>query len=107
MLIAIVSDINTEVTETAVIEVRKLRAQRIIDEEALMSATAKANREYFPEFMEVLQAKASGRTGNVEERVEELAVQMNSKMGSVDEKVDKLTAEMLELKELTRSLIAK
>jgi hypothetical protein len=57
VLIAIVSDINTDVAETAEVEVRKLRAQRIVDEDALMSHSQR-DRNKFPEYLEVLQARS-------------------------------------------------
>ena len=45
-----------KVKESEVVEARKLRAQTIIDEEALMSDADRANPEYFPRYLQVLRA---------------------------------------------------
>ena len=56
VLIAIVSDRYNEVMETAEVEVRKLRALMIVEEQALMSSAEKRDEQYFPPYLEVLQS---------------------------------------------------
>ena len=56
MLIAIMGDSYEKVKESEVVEARRLRAQTIIDEEALMSDADLANPDYFPDFLQVLRA---------------------------------------------------
>ncbi len=109
VLIAIVSDINTDVTDKAEVEVRKLRAQRIIDEDALMSQSERRDRGCFPEYLEVLQARAPDEPPseiiNVEAKMKEnheamvaKHEQMETKLGEVEAdmnaKLDTLTAMM-------------
>eukprot|EP01046_Picozoa_sp_COSAG06_P066391 COSAG06_NODE_16726_length_984_cov_1.819209_3_plen_59_part_00 len=50
------ADSYEKVKESEVVEARKLRAETIIDEEALMSDADLANPEYFPRFLQVLWA---------------------------------------------------
>jgi hypothetical protein len=56
LLIAIMGDSYEKVKESEVVEARKLRAQTIIDEEALMNDADRANPEYFPKYLQVLRA---------------------------------------------------
>jgi hypothetical protein len=56
LLIAIMGDSYEKVKESEVVEARRLRAQTIIDEEALMSDADLANPDDFPEFLQVLRA---------------------------------------------------
>jgi hypothetical protein len=56
LLIAIMADSYEKVKESEVVEARKLRAETIIDEEALMSDADLANPGYFPRFLQVLRA---------------------------------------------------
>ena len=56
LLIATMGDSYEKVKESEVVEARRLRAQTIIDEEALMSDADLANPDYFPEFLQVLRA---------------------------------------------------
>ena len=56
LLIAIMADSYEKVKESEVVEARKLRAQTIIDEEALMSDVDRGNAEYFPKYLQVLRA---------------------------------------------------
>ena len=89
VLIAIVSDINTDVAETAEVEVRKLRAQRIVDEDALMSHSQR-DRNKFPEYLEVLQAQSP------EEPPSEGAL-LEKKVGALALEVAALTREVAAL----------
>ena len=94
VLIAIVSDVYACVAETAAVEVRKLRAQRIIDEEAAMSGSDRSNPAYFPEFLEVLQEEPK-----VEPRpLEELSSRVCLLIQQSDGKVDELAKEVADLK---------
>ena len=132
LLIAIMSDSYEKVKDGEVVEARKLTAQTIIDEEAMMSEEDRSNKAYFPEFLEVLQAtdepevvwlgvsgqisklgvkvdekvdKVDEKIDSVDDKVEKLATQMNENVKSMDGKVDMLAAEMSELKELMKALV--
>ena len=117
VLIAIVSEIYVEVAETAEVEVRKLRARRIIDEEAAMWDSERRNPGYFPEFLEVLGrvteppedvwAGVSGQISSVKGDVvgvksdvglkfSAMDEKVETKFSAMDEKVDKLAADMTE-----------
>jgi hypothetical protein len=56
LLIAIMADSYEKVKESEVVEARKLRAQTIIDEEALMNDKDRSNPDYFPRYLQVLRA---------------------------------------------------
>ena len=56
LLIAIMADSYEKVKESEVLEARILRAQTIIDAEALMSEADWKKEEYFPHFLHVLRA---------------------------------------------------
>jgi len=135
LLIAIMSDSYEKVKDSEVVEARKLTAQTIIEEETMMSVEDRQKTEFFPEFLEVLQAtdepeeiwsgvsgqisklgvKVDEKVDNVDEKidsvdgkVEKLATQMiesNEKAESMEGKVDKLAAEISELKELMKALV--
>ena len=64
------------------VEARKLRAQTIIDEEALMSDADRANPKYFPQYLQVLQA-----TETKEEVWAGLSGKMVSEIMKVEEQV--------------------
>ena len=97
LLIAIMSDSYEKVKESEVVEARKLRAQTIIDEEAGMSQAARANPDYFPQFLRVLQATESreevwaGLSGKmvseilkVDDKMKENHEVMETKLGQVE-----------------------
>ena len=56
LLIAIMSDSYEKVKDGEVVEARKLTAQTIIDEDTMMSEKDRDSKEWFPDFLEVLQA---------------------------------------------------
>ena len=98
MLIAIVSDINTDVTETAEVEVRKLRTQRIIDEDALMSKHERTDPGCFPEFLEILQARPPDNPpSKVEKRIDAVETKLGQVEANMNAKVDELKAMMAQL----------
>ena len=102
VLIAIVSDIFSEVMETAEVEVRKLRATTIIDAQALMGKAARRNEAHFPHYLEVLQphvatppsevselrAEIATVESNLQVKVEGVESNLQSKVESVEGKVE-------------------
>ena len=88
-----------KVKEREVVEALKLRADTIINEEALMSEADWANTRYFPEYLEVLQAKEppvpvwSGVSG----QISTLSKIVNQKVGEVEDKVEALQKGQMEL----------
>ena len=76
------ADSYEKVKESEVVEARKLRALTIIDHEAQMSDTDRANPEYFPQYLQVLKA-----TENKEEVWAGLSGKMVSEIMKVEEQV--------------------
>ena len=121
LLIAIMADSYEKVKESEVVEARKLRAQTIIDEEALMSEAARSNPAYFPRFLQVLRATEdkeevwAGLSGKmvseilkVEEQVSSVErglkaeisgkqAQMDTKLGQVEKSVSDLSTSGAEM----------
>jgi hypothetical protein len=95
VLIAIVSDINTDVTEKAEVEVRKLRAQRIIDEDALMSESERSDQKCFPEYLEVMQARQTSI----------LYSNLSNEGALLANKIDSVAADVAALKGLMTQLL--
>jgi SMC interacting uncharacterized protein involved in chromosome segregation len=117
-----------------VVEARKLRAQTIIDEESLMSDADRANPDYFPKYLQVLQATEgkeevwAGLSGKmvseimkVEDKMkenheamsakhEQMAQAMSAKHDAMETRVSeveaKLSAQMGELKAMMAELLA-
>ena len=89
--------------DSEVVEARKLTAQTIIEEKTMMSAKDRQKMEYFPEFLEVLQAMdepeeiwsgVSGQISKLDKKVEQLTTEAKlncDRMNSADEKEEKLT----------------
>eukprot|EP01046_Picozoa_sp_COSAG06_P008754 COSAG06_NODE_447_length_15632_cov_47.212193_5_plen_1473_part_00 len=115
LLIAIMADSYEKVKESEVVEARKLRAQTIIDEEALMSDADRQNPTYFPKFLQVLRATEgkeevwAGLSGKmvseimkVEEKMKENHEAMNAEVASVKSDVAELKAMITQLLEQTR-----
>jgi hypothetical protein len=119
LLIAIMGDAYEKVKEREVVEARKLQAQVIIDEEAMMHADGKCdNAKLFPEFLEVLQgleppppewAGVSGAVSLVEAQVAALRAETTEKVERVEAQVkegqEKMAAEMVELKTMIAQLL--
>ena len=81
LLIAIMSDSYEKVKDGEVVEALKLRAETIISEEAMMSETEWAKIEFFPRYLEVMQATeppeivwsgVSGQISNLDAKTFEL-----------------------------------
>jgi hypothetical protein len=108
LLIAIMGDAYEKVKEREVVEARKLQAQVIIDEEAMMHADGKCdNAKLFPEFLEVLQgleppppewAGVSGAVSLVEAQVAALRAETTEKVERVKEGQEKMNAEVASVK---------
>ena len=85
LLIAIMSDSYERVKDGEELEARKLTAQTIIDEEAMMSQADRDNPEYFPPYLEVLRANEppevvwSGVSGQIS-RLDAAAFQRDKKL---------------------------
>ena len=120
VLIAIVSDVYNDVKETAVVEVRKLRAKMIIETQSVMSSSEKNDVDEFPPYLEVLRAKeepevvwsgVSGQISRLESVVNQRDKRMAAKVAAVEEsvakvdgKVDALDEKMAELKAMLTDL---
>ena len=106
VLIAIVSERFNVVMETAEVEVRKLRAELMINDEARMSDAERSNAEWFPEYLEVLQVdSADPQTGfrqhedTLSSRLENVAAEearlaTEAKVDATSEKQDLLAADV-------------
>ena len=97
VLIAIVSDRYNEVMETAEVEVRKLRALMIVEEQALMSSAEKRDEQYFPPYLEVLQS-------NVQPSSSSELSELRGEVWKVESKVDAMAADMAAMKALMEGL---
>ena len=129
LLTAIMADSYEKVKESEIVEARKMRAQTIIDEEALMSDADRANPEYFPQYLQVLRATESkeevwaGLSGKmvseilkVEQQVAatERGLQLQLKQGQeemreeskkTNEAQEKMAAEMVQPKAMVAQLL--
>ena len=99
VLIAIVSDRYNEVMETAEVEVRKLRALMIVEEQALMSSAEKRDEQYFPPYLEVLQSNPQVQPSSSSELSE-----LRGEVRKVESKVDAMAADMAAMKALIEGL---
>ena len=96
-----------KVKEREVVEALKLRADTIINEEALMSEADWANTRYFPEYLEVLQAKEppvpvwSGVSG----QISTLSKTVNEKVGEVEDKISALSKKVGEVEDKVSSKV--
>ena len=102
LLIAIMSDSYEKVKDGEVVEALKLRAETIISEEAMMSE-ADWREDWFPQYLEVLQATEPPEIvwSGVSGQISNLDRAMNKKVGSaekaikeVNEKVGQLESKM-------------
>ena len=118
LLIAIMADSYEKVKESEVVEARKLRAQTIIDEEALMSDADRQNPAYFPKFLQVLRATEgreevwAGLSGKmvseilkVEEKMKENHEATNAEIASVKSDVASVKSDVAELKAMVAQLL--
>ena len=118
LLIAIMADSYEKVKESEVVEARKLRAQTIIDEEALMSDADRQNPAYFPKFLQVLRATEgkeevwAGLSGKmvseilkVEDKMKENHEAMNAEVASVKSDVASVKSDVAELKAMVAQLL--
>ena len=116
------------VMETADVEVRKLRAELMVNDEARMSAAEWGNTAWFPQYIEVLQVESSDpQTGLAQsedasareedkaaaevtakakvDAISEKQGAMAEKQDALDDKVEKVVTDVAELKALLEQLV--
>jgi hypothetical protein len=106
VLIAIVSELYTNVMVTADVEVYQRRAEAIIAEEALMSPADLVNKAFFPQFLEVLQVAAGEekveqvKVSEVQEDVAQLHATVEEVRTELKDEIGKMTQQMSKLEAL-------
>eukprot|EP01045_Picozoa_sp_COSAG04_P018670 COSAG04_NODE_1744_length_5718_cov_22.631073_5_plen_142_part_00 len=114
--------------ETADVEVRKLRAELMVNDEARMSAAEWGNTAWFPEYIEVLQVESSdpqtglaqsedtsareerateeGSKSAAEARAEEATAEAKAKVDAISEKQDAMAEKHGAMAEKQDALVA-
>jgi hypothetical protein len=114
--IAIVSERFNEVMETADVEVRRLRAELMINDEARMSDAERSNKAWFPDYLEVLQVEGcdpqtgcsqseNAAAGEAQAAANAKIDAISDKQDALSEKQDALAAEVAELKTMMALLV--
>jgi predicted Holliday junction resolvase-like endonuclease len=100
LLIAIMSDSYERVKEGEAVEALKLRAETIINEEAMMSEAEWKNKDWFPEYLEVMQATEppeivwSGVSGAISDLERTMGKKVETVANDLEGKIDKVASDL-------------